>query len=94
VATMSTDFNSDRLWRIEELAEYLSVPVGSVYKLTAPKARIRLPHIRIAGRLRFRKREVDAWLELYSTSDNHVIRRIRTAAQGGRNGDDPQAPPR
>jgi excisionase family DNA binding protein len=91
---MGTDSKTDRLWRIEEVAYYLSIPVGSIYKLTAPKARIRLPHIRIAGRLRFRKREVDAWLDLYSASDNHLLKRIRVTAQGGKDGDDSQAPTR
>lgn len=78
---MDTDLSVDRLWRIADVAHYLSISINSVYKLTAPKAHVRLPHIRLAGRLRFRKKDVDAWLDLCSTSDLAALRRIRGNAE-------------
>jgi hypothetical protein len=45
-----TDANSGvkGIWTIQEAATYLSLPVNSLYKMTGPKARLRVPHIRIA----------------------------------------------
>jgi excisionase family DNA binding protein len=53
----------ERLWQVEDVAGYLDVPVSSVYKLTSRKSRIRIPHIHVNGRLRFRKVDIDGWLE-------------------------------
>lgn len=50
------------VWTIQEAATYLSLPVNSLYKMTGPKARFRVPHIRMAGRLRFRKADLDRCL--------------------------------
>lgn len=68
---------SDQLWTIGETAAYLRVPVSSVYKMTARKARIRIPHIRLAGRLRFRKSDLDAWLELLTISNLGALKRMQ-----------------
>jgi excisionase family DNA binding protein len=61
------------VWTIQEAAEYLSVPVNSLYKMTGLKARLRVPHIRIAGRLRFRRSDLDRWLDLLSVSNLDVL---------------------
>jgi excisionase family DNA binding protein len=65
------DGKADNLWRISEAAAYLQLPVSAVYKMTCPKAKLRIPHIRIAGRLRFRKSDLDFWLNqlLISSAD-------------------------
>lgn len=81
----------ERLWTIPEAAQYLSVPVGAVYKMTAPKARVRVPHVRIAGRLRFRRADLDAWLDLLTVSNLDVLRRMRKAARKVSHGVDSQA---
>jgi excisionase family DNA binding protein len=81
----------DRLWRVGDVAAYLGLTVNSVYKLTAPRARLRIPHLRVSGRLRFRRADVDAWLDLQSTSGAPDLRRIRQQARRGRNGNDTQA---
>jgi excisionase family DNA binding protein len=81
----------DRLWRIGDVAAYLGLTINSVYKLTAPKARLRIPHLRVSGRIRFRRADVDAWLDLQATSGAHDLRRIRQQARRGQDGNDTQA---
>ncbi len=56
------------LWKISDVAEYLGVPRRSIYKMTGPKSVIRIPHMRIAGKVRFRKTEVDRWLDQFAVS--------------------------
>ena len=68
-ADHGTADNGVSVWTIREAAAYLSVPVNSLYKMTGPKARLRVPHIRIAGRLRFRKVDLDRWLDVLSVSN-------------------------
>jgi excisionase family DNA binding protein len=80
----------ETLWTIDDAAAYLRVPVSSVYKMTARKARLRIPHIRIAGRLRFRKTDLDSWLELLSISNLEALKRMHNAARKVRNGNDSQ----
>ena len=69
------------VWTIREAAAYLSVPVNSLYKMTGPKARLRVPHIRIAGRLRFRKVDLDRWLDVLSVSNLEVLVKARRGAR-------------
>src|SRR5687768_1887654 len=54
---------------VSEVAAYLQVSTHSVYKMTARKASIRIPHIRIGGKLRFRKADIDRWLTLLTVSN-------------------------
>jgi excisionase family DNA binding protein len=77
---------SELLWTIDDAAAYLRVPVSSVYKMTARKARLRIPHIRIAGRIRFRKTDLDSWLELLSISNLGALKRMHKAARKAGNG--------
>jgi excisionase family DNA binding protein len=63
-------------WRISDVSEYLDRPLSSVYKMTAPKSTLRIPHVRIAGRVRFRKADIDQWLELLAVSKNEMLARI------------------
>ena len=70
---MSDSTTPDRLWSVSDVAAYLNIPVSSVYKMTGKKARLRIPHLRIAGRLRFRKTAIDHWLELLTVSDVDVL---------------------
>jgi excisionase family DNA binding protein len=77
------------LWDIVEVAAYLKVPASSIYKMTGSKAGLRIPHIKLSGRLRFRKRDVDRWLELLSVSNLDVLEKVRKKV-GGRLGNYPQ----
>ena len=74
------DEGSDRLWAIADVAEYLQLPISSVYKMTGAKAGFRIPHIRINGRLRFRKADIDRWLELLTVSNLNVLAKVAKAA--------------
>ncbi len=70
------------LWNIREVARYLRMPVGSVYKMTGPKAKYRIPHLRLRGRLlRFRQRDIDQWLDLLLVSNTDLMVRVRQQAR-------------
>ena len=69
------------LWKIHDVAEYLGVPLSSIYKMTAPKSSLRIPHVRISGRVRFRKADIDQWLELLTVSSNDILVKINSSIQ-------------
>ena len=48
------------LWSIEDIAEYLAVPVQHVHKMVAQRS---IPHFRIDEYLRFRRSDIDRWLD-------------------------------
>jgi excisionase family DNA binding protein len=77
------------LWDIAAVSDYLQVPVSSIYKMTARKVAVRIPHIRIGGKLRFRRSDVDRWLTLLTTSNLEVLERGRQKASEVTYGDDP-----
>ena len=64
------------LWKISDVAQYLGVPLSSVYKMTGPKSVLRIPHVRIAGKVRFRKADIDQWLDLLTVSSNDLIAKL------------------
>jgi excisionase family DNA binding protein len=66
------------LWKISDVAQYLRLPLNSVYKMTGPKSAIRIPHMRIAGKVRFRKADVDQWLDQFIVSTNGLIAKLPT----------------
>ena len=68
------------LWGIEEVARYLGLPTSSVYKMTAERARDRIPHLKLGGRLRFRRADIDRWLDLLSVSPIDNLSRAKSAA--------------
>ena len=65
------------LWDIADVSAYLQIPVSSIYKMTARKAAVRIPHIRIGGTLRFRQSDVDRWLTLLTTSNIEALSKMR-----------------
>lgn len=80
----------DHLWDVEEVAAYLHLPVNSIYKMTAPKSRTTIPHMRVSGRLRFRQRDIDRWLELLTVSNLEVLEKVRRGARKASHGNHPQ----
>jgi len=66
------------LWKTTDVAEYLDIPLSSVYKMTGPKSALRIPHVRIKGKVRFRKGDIDQWLDLLRISSNDMLARINT----------------
>ena len=66
------------LWKTTDVAEYLDIPLSSVYKMTGPKSALRIPLVRIKGKVRFRKGDIDQWLDLLRISSNDMLARINT----------------
>ena len=79
------------LWDIADVSAYLRVPPSSIYKMTARKAAVRIPHIRIGGKLRFRQSDVDQWLTLLTTSNIEALSKMRQKVSQVKYGNDPQA---
>jgi excisionase family DNA binding protein len=52
----------DRLLTPQEVAEWLQVSAKSIYDYCG-RSKFGLPHIRVGGNLRFRRRDIEAWLE-------------------------------
>ena len=77
------------LWDIGDVSDYLHVPVSSIYKMTGPKAAVRIPHIRIGGKLRFRQTDVDRWLTLLTTSNIEALEKMRQKGSKVAHGVDP-----
>ena len=84
----------DSLWDIADVSEYLQVPVSSIYKMTARKAPVQIPHIRIGGTLRFRQSDVDQWLTLLTISNIEALSKMRQKVSKVNHGDDSQTAPR
>jgi excisionase family DNA binding protein len=61
------------LWKTPDVAKYLGIPLSSVYKMTGPKSATRMPHLRIAGKVRFRKADIDRWLDQFLISTNDLF---------------------
>jgi excisionase family DNA binding protein len=51
---------SDRLHTLQEVCELLNVSKSYVYYLTHQK---KIPHIKMMGHLRFRRRDICEWVE-------------------------------
>lgn len=82
------------LWTIADVSGYLQISVSSVYKMTARKAAVRIPHIRIGAKLRFRQSDIDQWLALLTTSNMQALAKMRQKVSQVVHGDDSQAAPR
>jgi len=65
------------LWGVTDVSRYLQIPVSSIYKMTAQHAAVPIPHIRIGGKLRFRRTDIDRWLALLTTTSSDSLRKIR-----------------
>ena len=60
VAEHSTD---DRLMTLQEVADYLGVPIGTLYQWRARAPRMGPPGYRVGRHVRFHREQVDAWLK-------------------------------
>ncbi len=54
---------SEKLLSIREVADYLNVSEQAIYNMTMPKAKTRIPFMKIGGRLRFDLAKIKEWLE-------------------------------
>ena len=57
--------NTEQLWNVTDVARFLDVPISAVYKMTS---RNTIPYIKLGGRLRFRRADVERWLDVWSVS--------------------------
>jgi hypothetical protein len=73
--TPATTNNSDELLTVAELATRLKCPESSVYNLTRRRA-VRYAHqlkvLRLPMGLRFRKRDVEEWLDKMAQDDERA----------------------
>ena len=51
---------NDTIFNLKELSEYLNVPDSWIYRQTCDH---NIPHYKLGGYLRFKKIEIDKWLE-------------------------------
>ena len=79
------------LWDIADVSVYLQIPVSSIYKMTARKTPVRIPHIRIGRTLRFRQADVDQWLTLLTISNIEALSKMRQKVSQVTHGHDSQA---
>lgn len=68
----------DVILDVQSLAEYLRVTPKWIYERTHLKE---IPHIKIGGQLRFRKRDIDKWLNSYNVPDISTPKRILRAVR-------------
>lgn len=76
------------LWNVADVGRYLRISASSIYKMTARHAAVRVPHIRIGGKLRFRQSDVDQWLTLLTISNMETLTRMRGHLPKGTHGHD------
>lgn len=67
---------SDEILTIKEVADYLKVAEKTIYRLAGSK---KLPGFKVGGIWRFRKSEVDHWINIQSIG-------IRKSTKGSDNG--------
>ncbi|MCK5504421.1 MAG: helix-turn-helix domain-containing protein [Thermodesulfovibrionia bacterium] len=63
LSTNAGNVDIDPIFDVEGLADYLRVSKKWIYERTHLKE---IPHIKINGTLRFRKKKIDKWLESYN----------------------------
>ena len=73
--------DTEGLWEVADVAAYLKVPETSVYKMTRQGAANPIPHVKLGGLLRFRKRDIDRWLDLLMVSNFERLERGARAAR-------------
>ena len=64
-----------KLWLPEDLAEYLGVPVGWVYKKTRRQGAERIPHLKLGKYLRFDPESpaFQEWLRAHESVDENEV---------------------
>ncbi len=81
--------DADTLWDVAEVAAYLKVSTNAVYRMTARRASIPIPHVRLGRKVRFRRADVDRWLTLLTVSNLDLLARMRLQVQQVTHGNPP-----
>ncbi len=71
----------------EEVLEYLQVNLRAVYRLIKAG---KIPAVRVGRQWRFRKRDIDRWLELLTVSNLEVLEQVRRRTRKAPHGNHPQ----
>lgn len=69
----------DAFLTTEEVLDYLQVNLRTVYRLIKAG---KIPAVRVGRQWRFRRRDLDAWLEAQRTRTGKAARQTRTEAEG------------
>src|ERR1700709_21978 len=67
--------DDEGLWEVADVAACLKVPEMSVYKMTRRGAPTPIPHVKLGGLLRFRRRDIDRWLDLLAVGNLDLLER-------------------
>lgn len=62
----------NRYWDIKDLSVYLKVKIKTIYSMVPD-----IPHYRIGKLIRFKKEEIDSWMECKRKNDHGEIRKPR-----------------
>lgn len=71
-------YEDDIIFDVEGLADYLRVSKAWIYERTHLKE---IPHLKIDGQLRFRKKDIDKWLSSYNIPAISIHERILKATR-------------
>lgn len=71
-------YEEDAIFNVESLADYLKVSRQWLYERTHLKE---IPHIKIDGQLRFRKKNIDKWLDSFNVPSVNTPQRVLKAVR-------------
>lgn len=71
-------YEDDIIFDVDGLADYLKVSKSWIYERTHLKE---IPHLKIDGQLRFRKKDIDKWLRSYNIPAISTPERILKATR-------------
>ena len=58
---------TERLMTLEEISDYLQISIHTLYKMAQQD---RIPAFKVTNKWRFRKSEIDSWIEKNRKKDN------------------------
>ena len=58
---------NERLMTLEEISDYLQISIHTLYKMAQQD---RIPAFKVTNKWRFRRSEIDAWIEKNRKKDN------------------------
>ena len=63
----SKPLETERLMTLEDISDYLQISIHTLYKMAQQD---RIPAFKVTNKWRFRKSEIDAWIERNRSRDN------------------------
>ena len=71
----SEAFKSEKFWTVSEASLFLSVKPSTIYQWVHLKE---IPHYKIGRIVRFRRRDLEAWVEGLRLKENESEKKVRT----------------